>query len=129
MRVQVILLLIFNFILACTQNTDNSSNSYQLMNKFGQLEGKNSNQESPYSTDVGAEHYEVKNSYESECMKNSSVNIHADIPQCIYDYRGHRLNRGCNFEEPLICMKGDLIMQRRADEIEVCCCNYSVCPQ
>lgn len=82
--------------------------------------------DSPYSIDMSTEKNVMYNS--ATTIKFNSMEEELNkITQCTYDYRGLRINEGCvaESEEPLICLKGELILKTFADGKEMCCCNYS----
>lgn len=46
--------------------------------------------------------------------------------QCLYDFKGNRISRGCPIvERPIKCKKGLLVLTTVGSEFEMCCCNYS----
>lgn len=45
--------------------------------------------------------------------------------QCLYDYKGNRVNKGCGSEKPPKCEKGKLVQTSVGEDYEMCCCNYS----
>lgn len=45
-------------------------------------------------------------------------------PQCMYDYRGNRLNMGITSEHPPSCEQGVLVATSIGDDYEMCCCNF-----
>jgi hypothetical protein len=54
-----------------------------------------------------------------------STSVTNDISQCIYDFKGFRLNKGCTLSsQPPVCEKGVLVQTTINDEYEMCCCNY-----
>lgn len=45
--------------------------------------------------------------------------------QCLYDYKGNRVSRGClSSQTPPKCEKGLLVLTMVGIELEMCCCNY-----
>jgi predicted Zn-ribbon and HTH transcriptional regulator len=46
-------------------------------------------------------------------------------PQCLYDFKGNRVNKGCPSEKPPKCDKGTLVKTSVGDDFEMCCCNFS----
>lgn len=46
-------------------------------------------------------------------------------PQCVYDFEGHRLNKGCRVEAPPTCLKGPMVSTMKGDIYELCCCDFS----
>lgn len=82
--------------------------------------------DSPYSIDITTEKNFMYNSA-TTIKFNSMEEELSKITQCTYDYRGLRISEGCvaESEEPLICLKGELILKTFADGKEMCCCNYS----
>lgn len=53
--------------------------------------------------------------------------LSAFCPQCLYDFKGNRVNEGCTSEKPPACDKGVLVITTAGDDFEMCCCNYSNC--
>lgn len=45
-------------------------------------------------------------------------------PQCLYDFKGFRVNRSCGFTTPT-CSNGTLVQTVAGSNVEMCCCNYS----
>lgn len=46
--------------------------------------------------------------------------------QCLYDFQGNRINKGCALKErPPMCSRGVLVQTLVGNEHEMCCCNYS----
>lgn len=79
--------------------------------------------DSPYSVDMKNIIYNSATTIKYSSMEEEMSKIN----QCTYDYKGLRINKGCVAEsdEPLICLKGELILKTFADGKEMCCCNYS----
>jgi len=46
--------------------------------------------------------------------------------QCHYDYKQHRISKGCNVVKPPKCSRGKLVALQIDDVFEMCCCNFSV---
>ena len=47
--------------------------------------------------------------------------------QCLYDFQGNRVNKGCPISErPVKCGKGTLVQTIVGVEYEMCCCNFAV---
>lgn len=45
--------------------------------------------------------------------------------QCMYDYKGNRVNKGCSSEKPPKCDKGTVVSTAVGEDFEMCCCNYT----
>lgn len=45
--------------------------------------------------------------------------------QCLYDFKGKRVNKSCDSEKPPKCEKGHLVSTSVGEDYEMCCCNYS----
>lgn len=45
--------------------------------------------------------------------------------QCLYDFKGKRVNKDCASEKPPKCEKGHLVSTSVGEDYEMCCCNYS----
>jgi hypothetical protein len=46
--------------------------------------------------------------------------------QCVYDFQGNRLNKGCPMmDRPPMCQKGFLVQTLVGNDFEMCCCNFS----
>lgn len=45
-------------------------------------------------------------------------------PQCLYDFKGNRVNKGCGLTTPT-CSNGTLVQTMAGSNLELCCCNYS----
>lgn len=49
-----------------------------------------------------------------------------EFTQCLYDFQGIRVNKGCAIKErPPMCARGLLVQTLVGSEYEMCCCNYS----
>lgn len=49
-----------------------------------------------------------------------------EFVQCLYDFKGNRINKGCVItERPPTCDKGLLVQTIIGDDFEMCCCNFS----
>lgn len=46
-------------------------------------------------------------------------------PQCLYDFTGHRVNRGCPLKKQPKCEKGTLVLTSVGEAYEMCCCNHN----
>ena len=74
------------------------------------------------------------NAYVNQTQDNSTVVTgHQAIPlvtspycpQCLYDFKSHRINAGCPSKKPPKCDKGTLVITSVGKDYEMCCCNYS----
>lgn len=83
-----------------------------------------SNGDSPYSVDMTTVMYNSATTIKYNAMEDEES---SKITQCTYDYKGLRMNDGCfaESEEPLICLRGELILKTFDDGRQMCCCNYS----
>lgn len=45
--------------------------------------------------------------------------------QCLYDFQGNRMTKGCAIQErPPMCSRGSLVQTLVGTDFEMCCCNY-----
>lgn len=45
--------------------------------------------------------------------------------QCLYDFQGNRMTKGCAIKErPPMCSRGSLVQTLVGTNYEMCCCNY-----
>lgn len=51
----------------------------------------------------------------------------SSAPQCLYDFKGNRGNKGCGLATPT-CSNGTLVQTVAGSSLEMCCCNYSNFP-
>jgi hypothetical protein len=50
----------------------------------------------------------------------------AKVVQCLYDFQGNRVNKGCvTAERPPRCESGSLVQTLVGNEHEMCCCNFA----
>lgn len=62
---------------------------------------------------------------EEEVIIEPMKEFQDDPVQCLYDYKGNRVSRGClSSQTPLKCEKGLLVLTMVGTEFEMCCCNY-----
>ena len=58
--------------------------------------------------------------------KQSEANLTSNL-QCLYDFQGNRVNKGCLISDrPVKCEKGTLVQTTVGVEYEMCCCNFAV---
>lgn len=61
-----------------------------------------------------------------EAMVEPTNERQEESPQCLYDFNGNRINKGCPINErPPMCAKGFLVQTLVGSDYELCCCNYS----
>lgn len=64
---------------------------------------------------------------DEEVVIESTRQSSDSFAQCLYDFQGNRVNRGCVIaERPLQCSRGTLVQMLVGTEYEMCCCNFAI---